>query len=184
MQNWGPCGSYLKFKNLAIIWTKSEQTGVGPCYEISQSSDSIICLKNINVKWQFYRPIFSSYPFYNCGSQQCQVPLLYSQVQRGYALGDSQEYSKGFARMTDKTKIQDSNDERKYYWLLLRPMFCSFIKCTSGSFWMDAGEFEEEEKNDVRVLDWRRVSASQELNVLAWNIRSCFQRGIHFFLYW
>ena len=56
------------------VWTKSEQTGVGPCYEISQSSDSIICLKNINVKWQFYRPIFSSYPFYNCGSQQCQVP--------------------------------------------------------------------------------------------------------------
>ena len=56
------------------VWTKSEQTGVGPCYEISQSSDSIICLKNINVKWQFYRLIFSSYPFYNCGSQQCQIP--------------------------------------------------------------------------------------------------------------
>jgi hypothetical protein len=30
-----------------------EQTGLGPCYEISQSSDSIICRKNINVKWQF-----------------------------------------------------------------------------------------------------------------------------------
>ena len=80
-------------------------------------------------------------------------PLLYSQVQRGYALGDSQEYSKGFARMTDKTKIQDSNDEQKYYWLLLRPMFCSFIKCTSRSFEWTQESFEEEEKNDVRVLD-------------------------------
>jgi len=37
-----------------------EQTGLGPCYEISQSSDNIICRKNINVKWQFYRPFFSS----------------------------------------------------------------------------------------------------------------------------
>ena len=35
------------------VCTKSEQTGVGPCYEISQSSVSIICRKNINVKWQF-----------------------------------------------------------------------------------------------------------------------------------
>ena len=52
-----------------------KQTGVGPCYEISQSSDSIICRKNINVKWQFYRLFFSSYPFYNCGSQRCQIPL-------------------------------------------------------------------------------------------------------------
>ena len=90
------------------VWSKSEQTGVGPCYEISQSSDSIICLKNINVKWQFYRPIFSSYPFYNCGSQQCQVPLLYSQVQRGYALGDSQEYSKGFDKRLKIDKTQNS----------------------------------------------------------------------------
>ena len=35
------------------VCTKSEQTGIGPCYEISQSSDSIICRKNIHVKWQF-----------------------------------------------------------------------------------------------------------------------------------
>ena len=55
--------------------------------------------------------------------------------------------------MTDKTKIQDSNDEQKYYWLLLRPMFCSFIKCTSGSFEWTQESLEEEEKNDVRVLD-------------------------------
>jgi hypothetical protein len=32
-------------------------------------------------------------------------------------------------------------------------MFCSFIKCTSGSFEWTQESFEEEEKNDVRVLD-------------------------------
>ena len=37
-----------------------EQTGLGPCYEISQSSDNIICRKNINVKWQFYGARFPS----------------------------------------------------------------------------------------------------------------------------
>ena len=56
----------------------------------------------------------------------------------------------------------------------------TFVKFTSGSFWMDVEDLEEEDKNDVRVLDWRRVSASQETNVLAWNIRSVFNEEFTF----
>jgi hypothetical protein len=50
-----------------------------------------------------------------------EAPLLYYPVQQGYALGDSQEYSKGFGRMTQnqqdsKFKIQTMNEKFTGYY--------------------------------------------------------------------
>ena len=118
--------------------------------------------------------LFFYYPF---------QPSLYYPVQRGYAQGDSQEYSKGFDRRFRIEKTQNSRLKMTNENLpdtIEANVSSTFVKFTSGSFWMDVEDLEEEDKNDVRVLDWRRVSASQETNVLAWNIRSVFNEEFTF----
>lgn len=121
-------------------------------------------------------------PFTIMEVNACQIPSLYYPVQRGYAQDDSQEYSKGFDRRLRIDKTQNSRFKmtRANLPITIEANDSSTRQVLHLEVWMDVRDSEEDDKNDVRVLDWRRVSASQETDVLAWNIRSVFNEEFTF----
>jgi len=90
--------------------------------------------------------------------------VLYSQVQWRYALETPLKYPEIFLRMTqpDKTLV---SKWRKFTYLLGRAMHLHYATDGTLEIWMDAKGFGGDREEWRTIVDWRRVSASQENRV-------------------